>query len=217
MPIIYPSLIAVEQANLEHTIKQLDPYVEGYHIDVMDNQFVPNLTWNAEAVNVIAQATQHMLWVHLMVIDPQNWIDKLSLLPGSIFTFHYEAIGSDTSLIHRIKEKGWRVSIAINPDTPIEKIFPLLSLVDQVLIMSVQPGFAGQPFLSDVVSKLAPLVGYRATSNLHFRIGIDGGITLENIKEIAQKGVEDFAVASALFDYPDPIKAFKVLEDKLAL
>lgn len=217
MPTIYPSLMSVSKMNLEYVIKQLDPHVSGYHLDVMDNQFVPNALWDAQTVNAIAQMTRHNVWVHLMVINPQDWIDTLTLMPGAICTFHYEAIGSDTNIIHRIKEKGWHASIAINPDTPVEKIFSLLPLIDQVLIMSVQPGFAGQPFIADIVHKLEPLIGYRASRNLNFRIGMDGGISLSNIKELAQQGVDDFAVSSAIFGYPDPVEALKILEDKLAL
>lgn len=215
MSTIYPSLMGVKQANLEQVIKELDPYVEGYHLDVMDNQFVPNALWDAQTVNAIAQMTRHNVWVHLMVINPQDWIDRLTLMSGAICTFHYEAIGSDTNIIHRIKEKGWRASVAINPDTSVEKIFSLLPLIDQVLIMSVQPGFAGQPFIVDVVKKLEPLIGYRVTANFNFRIAMDGGISLDNIKELAQQGVDDFAVSSAIFGYPDPVKAVKILEDKL--
>lgn len=209
--------MGVNKADLEQVIKQFDPYVGGYHLDVMDNQFVPNALWDAQTVNAIAQMTRHNVWVHLMVITPQDWVDTLTLMPGAIFTFHYEAIGSDISFIHRIKEKGWRASVAINPDTPIEEIFPLLPLIDQVLVMSVQPGFAGQPFIIDVVKKLELLIGYRASAKLNFRIAMDGGISLSNIKELAEKGVDDFAVSSAIFAYPDPVEALKILEDMLEI
>jgi ribulose-phosphate 3-epimerase len=214
MATIYPSLISADPVNLEHTIKLLDPHVQGYHIDVMDNHFVPNLTWGSDTVNAIAQATIHPLWVHLMVTNPEDWIGELDLMGGSMVTFHHESPGAGAHLIQHIKEKNWYVSIAINPDTPVEKIFNLLPLVDQVLIMSVQPGFAGQPFMTDVIKKIEPLMGYRASSKLPFRIAMDGGITIHNIAELAQKGVEDFAIASAIFGYPDPVEAIKILQER---
>lgn len=216
MATIYPSLMGTNPLKLEQTIKQLDPHVHGYHVDIMDNQFVPNVTWGAQTVNAIAQATMHPLWVHLMVVKPEDWIQRLELMGGSIFSFHYEAVGSNIHFIKQIKEKNWYPSIAISPSTPVEKIFPLLPLVDQVLIMSVDPGFAGQPFITDVIKKLEPLIGYRASSKLNFRIAMDGGIKLDNIVELAQKGVEDFAVASGIFDYPDPVEALKILQDTVA-
>lgn len=215
MSIIYPSLLGANPLKLEEIIKQLDPHVQGYHIDIMDNQFVPNLSWGTRTVDAIARTTYHTLWVHLMVNKPEEWVDKLLLPPRSILSFHYEAMGSNVNFIHRIKEKGWLASIAINPDTPVEKIFPLLPLIDQVLIMSVKPGFVGQPPIPDVINKLKPLINYRTTNNLKFRIGMDGGIKLDNIKEIVQDGVDDLAIASGIFDYPNPVEAIKILEAEL--
>jgi ribulose-phosphate 3-epimerase len=217
MATIYPSLMGIESPKLEEVIKQLDLYVQGYHIDVMDNQFVPNAMLDAQAVNTIAQSTNNPLWVHLMVVNPEDFVSKLELLERSILSFHYEAAGSNVTLIQKIKDKGWRASIAINPSSPVEKIFPLLPLIDQVLIMSVDPGFSGQPFIADVLSKLEPLIGYRASNNLSFRIGMDGGIKLNNIQELVQKGVQDLAVSSAIFDYPNRVEALKILQAKIAL
>jgi len=209
---IYPSLIAADQLNLAQVIKELDPHVIGYHLDVMDNHFVPNLTWGSLVVNAIPHLTKRQLWVHMMVDNPQNWIDILNLPAGSIFSFHFEAIGQDIHLIKRIKEKNWKVSIAINPATDTNKIFPLLNQVDQVLIMSVEPGFSGQPFISSTIDKIDPLIGYRQTSRLDFTIAIDGGINQENIKQLANKHVDDFAVGSAIFKQPDPVIALEKLK-----
>jgi ribulose-phosphate 3-epimerase len=216
MSAIYPSLISADQQNLAHIIKDLDPYVAGYHLDVMDNHFVPNLTWNAHAVNTIAQLTNHSAWVHLMVINPIDWIDTLTLKPHSIVSFHAEALhNSPTEIIAAIKKKGWHASVAINPNTSVESIFPLLPLVDQVLIMSVQPGFSGQSFIADVVDKLKPLIEYRTSHNVSFRIGMDGGINENNIEMLARNGVDDFAIASGIFAHPNPVAALELLNKKV--
>lgn len=217
MSAIYPSLISADQLNLAQTIKDLDPYVAGYHLDVMDNHFVPNLTWDAPTVNAIAQLTHHIPWVHLMVTNPADWIDLLKLKPDSIISFHAEALHdkSAATIIASIKKKGWRASVAINPSTSVESIFSLLPLVDQVLIMSVQPGFSGQSFIADVVNKLKPLVEYRTTHNVGFRIGMDGGINENNIEMLAHNGVDDFAIASGIFAHPKPVAALELLNKKV--
>jgi ribulose-phosphate 3-epimerase len=217
MPTIYPSLIGADQLNLAQTIKNLDPHVVGYHLDVMDNHFVPNLTWGAPTVNAIAQITNRILWIHLMVTNPADWIDLLKLKPGSIFSFHAEALHDESAatIIASIKKKGWRASVAINPSTSVESIFNLLLLVDQVLVMSVQPGFSGQSFIADVVNKLKPLVEYRASHNLNFRIGMDGGIDENTIEMLAHNGVDDFAIASGIFAQPNPVAALELLNKKV--
>jgi ribulose-phosphate 3-epimerase len=209
---IYPSLIAADQLNLAATIKELDPHVIGYHLDIMDNHFVPNLTWGSLVVNAIPHLTIRQLWVHLMVDNPQDWVNILNLPADSIFSFHFEAIGNDIHLIKHIKEKKWKVSVAIKPSTNIDKIFPLLNHIDQVLIMSVEPGFSGQPFISSVTEKIDPLIGYRQTSGLNFSIAMDGGINKNNIKGLTEKGVDDFAIGSAIFGQPDPVAALEELK-----
>jgi len=213
MPSIYPSLIGADQLNLAQTIQRLNPYVIGYHLDVMDNHFVPNLTWGAPTVNAISQVTDHVLWVHLMVTNPTDWLDTLKLKPGSIISFHYEALHeSKAPIIKAIKQKGWLASVTINPNTPVEDIFHLLPSVDQVLIMSVEPGFSGQIFIIDVVEKIEPLITYRRAHNLDFRIGIDGGINEDNIAMLINKGADDVAIASGIFAHSDPVEALKRLE-----
>ena len=142
----------------------------------MDNHFVPNLTWGPMFLAATSRTTYKQLWVHLMVDNPQDWLDKLTLPSGSIVSFHYETSATEISMINGIKEKDWLPSIAINPKTDVEKIFPFLEHLHQVLIMSVEPGFSGQKFLPEVVSKVEALNGYRATSGFGFTIGIDGGV-----------------------------------------
>lgn len=210
---IFPSLIAGDLLNLQKEIKKLDPYVDGYHLDIMDNHFVPNLTWGPMFINAIAQATYRTLWVHLMVDNPMEWPDLLFLPPGSICTFHIESKKEIPKLIKQIKEKKWLASIAINPETSIEEIFPILNVFDQVLIMSVEPGFSGQAFLPKTTKKIEQLAAFRDTSNAQFHIGIDGGVNENNINMLAIKGVNDFAIASGIFDTENQIATLKKLKN----
>lgn len=217
MATIYPSLYAADLLNIQKEIKQLDPYCEGYHIDVMDNQFVPNLTWGPRVINSISSATERTLWVHLMVANPRDWLDTLMLPPFSILTIHLESSTKDIrNIIKHIKEKKWLPSIAIKPKTSVKDVFPLLDDIHQVLIMSVEPGFSGQQFLPNTLKKIGSLVGFRQTSGIDFKIGMDGGIGKDNIALLAEKGVDDLAVGSAIFEQSDPIEALQQLKTIIA-
>ena len=208
---IYPSLIAAPLLRLESVIHELDPFVDGYHLDIMDDHFVPNMTWGADFVHAIAQATGKRLWVHCMVDNPDVWISRLMLPPDSIISFHIELNVDFSRIILRIKEKKWRASIVINPKTAPEKIFPYLELCDQVLIMSVEPGFSGQAFLPKTVQKAAMLHQYKQEHQLQYTLGMDGGIGIENIADICMHGVTDIAAAKAIFGQSDYIRAVQKL------
>lgn len=208
---IFPSLISSDILNLEKTIKLLDPHCHGYHIDVMDDHFVPNLTWGSCFVNAISKVTDLPLHVHLMVDDPIKWIDRLDLNPSNIFIFHIEPFLSSLqecrNFIKDLKVKNCRVGIAINPDTKVENIFDFLNDLDHVLIMSVKPGFSGQKFMIEVLNKVEPLLEKRRDEDLSFSLGMDGGIDKSNIARLADIGIEQVGIASAIFDQKDWIKS----------
>ncbi len=212
---IYPSLISANLLRLQDEIKLLEPYCDGFHLDIMDNHFVPNLTFGAGIIHAISAITDKQLWVHLMVDDPIQWCDTLQIPAESIFSFHFESTKDIPGIIKRIKEKQWQPSIAIKPETDITLLFPFLNDISQVLLMSVEPGFSGQRFLPSVIEKLEPLLKQRDKHQLSFTIGIDGGIDAENISMLAQRGVHDFAIASAIFDQPDPVAALQTLKKAL--
>lgn len=210
---IFPSLAAADQLNLQRDIERLQPHCQGFHLDVMDNHFVPNITWGADTVNAISAFTDRQLWVHLMVEKPEIFLETLTLQPNSILTFHIESKSKNINLINRIAEKKWVPSLAVSPKTPIEEMLSLLNLVHHVTIMSVEPGFAGQAFLPSVLDKIDRLVGYRQTSGLPITIAMDGGINEKNITDLARRGVNMFGVASAIFGKPDPVAALKNLNE----
>lgn len=209
---IYPSLIAADLLNLGPTIETFNPICDGFHVDIMDNHFVPNLTWGAAFANAIAYASRKPTWVHLMVDNPHDWLDVLELTPGSTLTFHFENSSEKIQFIRRIKEKNLRASVAINPKTPVEEILPIVHLLDQILIMSVEPGFSGQEFIENSTAKIEPLLHMRAKEKLHFTIAIDGGINETNIHQLSQKGVDEFAAAKAIFAAVDPVAAYEKLK-----
>ncbi len=201
---IFPSLISANILSLQNVIETLDPHVDGYHLDVMDFHFVPNLTFGPAFVNAIAHATDKPLHVHLMVDNPEQWVEVLELRRHDTVIFHYEATTQHAALIDALKQKGYRVGIAINPQTSPDKVVEYLPLLDQVLVMSVEPGFSGQKFMPQVMEKLSVLAG-KCT------IAMDGGIGPDNIAMLAAKGVTQFGIASAIFDTSDPVQAIRGL------
>jgi len=208
---IFPSLISSDLLNLQKEIEILDSHCHGYHIDVMDDHFVPNLTWGTQFVEAIDKATAKPLWVHLMVDDPRRWVKILSLNANSIISFHIESSKETRTILDLIKKKNIVPSIAINPKTPIETIFPFLDILPHVLVMSVEPGFSGQSFLPEVVQKVDLLRGYCQSRGFKCKIGMDGGIGKENISMLCKKGVEHFGIGSAIFEEKDRVGAINNL------
>lgn len=212
---IYPSLISANLLNLQTEIQKLDPYCIGYHLDIMDNHFVPNLTWGPAFIDAIGRGTTRQLWVHLMVDNPLSWVEKLTLPANSTVSFHIETKDNVNDIIKFIHDKKWRASITLSPKTNVEAALPVANVVDQVLVMSVEPGYSGQQFLPHVVTKVQELVAYRAKHTLKFSIAMDGGINKDNIAMLAHEGVEDFAIAHAIFGQPDAVKALQELQQLL--
>lgn len=210
---IFPSLIAADQLHLANVIEELEPYCDGFHLDVMDNHFVPNLTWGPMMVNAIAKFSKKTLFVHIMAENIEKIIKKLTLRDGDIVSFHIES-NTDVENINKIiKEKKAVACLAISPKTDLGQIFPYLQSFDQVLLMSVEPGFSGQSFLQDSIERLKALHTYKLQHSLKFEIGMDGGINENNIHELVQNGATLFAVASAIFSKHDVIAAIKNLYD----
>lgn len=210
---IFPSVIHETLATIGSTLARFDRHVPGYHIDIMDGVFVPNTAGSVALANFIASSslsTSH--WVHLMVNDPLLYIETLVLTPGSCVSFHFETNCDIAKVSAVVKEKKMRSSVAISPKTPPEKLFPFLPMIDHVLVMSVEPGYAGQAFLPDSIAKIVTLNAYRSTAGLSFGIGVDGGVSAVNCAELARAGVDDFAVANALFKADNPLQALGELQ-----
>lgn len=202
---IFPSLISSDLLNLKKIINDLDSHCDGYHIDVMDDHFVPNLTWGPAFVQAILNNTNLPLHIHLMVDEPEKWINRIKFRTMDTFIFHYEATEDPErilNLINAIKVLGCKIGIAISPKTDINKIFDFIDNVDHILVMSVEPGFSGQKFMPEVLNKVEHLVNQRNAMNLNFSIGMDGGIGKDNIELLKQKGVNLVGVASAIFATP---------------
>ncbi len=213
MNAIYPSLISANLLCLAEEIETLEPYAAGFHLDVMDFHFVPNLTWGPDFINAIRAKAAKQLLVHLMVEYPEKYFDRFKLHPQDIISIHLESpsLYSLPELYKEITSRGWIPSIAINPYTPLEALISLTIPLKHVLLMSVEPGFSGQKFLPFILKKLKALNDFRAAHNLSFTISVDGGITTDIAKELAKNGANQLAIASAIFQAPNPVKALEQL------
>jgi ribulose-phosphate 3-epimerase len=213
MSSIYPSLIAGHLLCLKNDIEQLEPYCAGFHLDVMDFHFVPNLTWGPAFINAIRKAAKKQLSVHLMVEYPEKYFDMLHLAAGDIISIHVESPSrlSFAELFSHIQARGWTPSLAINPHTPLEVLIALPVRLEHVLLMTVQPGFSGQRFLTFTLEKLKALAAFRTAHNLSFTIAVDGGITAALIPQLLQSGAQQLAIASAIFNNPHPVEQLKTL------
>lgn len=209
---IFPSLISANTLELKSQIELLEPHCDGFHIDIMDNQFVPNLTWGPLVVNPIAKLSKKPIWVHLMVADNLSLLKRFSLPASSIVSFHVEATNNLQEIIDYITQKDWIASLAIKPKTAFSTISTFLPRIKHVLIMSVEPGFSGQQFIESSIKKVQELTKLRKTHNYTFTIGIDGGVNQSNIKAAIAAGADDLAVASAVFAQNQPIAALAQLK-----
>ncbi len=201
---IFPSLIAANVLCLKKVISACDPYVAGYHIDVMDFHFVPNLTWGPDMINAIDQATNKPLMVHLMVDYPEKYLDRFHLSPETIISIHAESPtkSSISDVLCTIKAHGWTPSIALNPETPISILDTIDTQVNHAILMSVNPGFSGQEFMPIVYEKIKDFLNQEQD----YTIAIDGGINSHNAHQLLEQGANQLAIGSAIFAAKDPLK-----------
>lgn len=212
---LFPSLIAADQLRLESALTSVAYASDGLHLDVMDFSFVPNQTLSPAIINAIAQQTNKQLWVHLMTIYLEQWLNALSMPTHSIISFHLEATAAPEKIMALIKKKQCNVSIALNPDTPLTTIVPFIHTIDQLLIMSVNPGFAGQQFIEGTYQRLQEVQRLKQQYNALFTVGIDGGINDNNIERVIQLGCTDVVLGSFVFNNKSPEQILKDLHKKI--
>ena len=168
--IIYPSLISADILNIEKEIENLEPYVDGFHLDVMDFHFVPNLTLGPDFINKIRKITQRKLFIHLMVDDPLKFIDILELKEHDIISFHVEVKENIEDLIEKIHNQKLLVSLALKPETALEEIIPYGHQIEHLLLMTVEPGFSGQQFLPQSFERIRLLKSLMDINQFSFKL-----------------------------------------------
>lgn len=210
--LICPSMMCADFSNLEEEVKNLDKAgTDIFHIDIMDGVFVPNFGMGLQDFELIRKKTDKMVDVHLMIKNPGDYVEKFADMGADIIYFHPETDVHSVRTIDKIIKKGKKAGIAINPGTSVETIKELLYMVDYIMVMTVNPGFAGQKYLDFVDNKIEELVSLK--EKYSFEIMVDGAISPEKVKNLSQKGVKGFILGtSALFgkgDYNEIINSLK--------
>lgn len=214
--IISPSILSADFSNLGEDVKRLAKGgAEWVHIDVMDGQFVPNLTIGAPIVKAIRNKSEKVFDVHLMVEKPSRFIDDFIEAGADLITVHYESEMHIDRLIQYIKSKNKKVGIAINPGTPTILLKDLIKNIDMVLIMSVNPGFGGQKFIPYSIDKIKEIKELKDKYNKELMIQVDGGVDKENIKTLKDAGVTVVVAGSAVFKENKIEENIKELRDSL--
>ena len=207
---INPSILTADFANLEHELGRIST-ADCVHVDIMDNHFVPNLTFGQAMVESLQRVTPIPLDIHLMIDDPDRFAPGYAEAGAYSVTFHAEAVADATALARRLRQIGARAGIAVKPGTPIEPLLELLPEFDQVLVMTVEPGFGGQSFMESTMGKLHTLRRAVTQSGLDIWLQVDGGITETTIAIAAEAGADTFVAGSSVYNVGEPHSQIELL------
>jgi ribulose-phosphate 3-epimerase len=212
-PQLAPSILAADFANLQKEVEMLNTSAADYiHVDVMDGSFVPNISFGIPVTEAIHRHAKKPLDVHLMIVNPELYLEAFVNAGASILTVHVEACTHLHRTLQEIKRLGVRAGVALNPHTPIESLSEVLAEVDLVCVMSVNPGFGGQKFIEHSYSKVANLKEMILKKGSSTQIEVDGGVTNQNAKRLVESGADILVAGSFVFNASDPIATIASLK-----
>lgn len=213
MAVIAPSILSADFMNLGEEVRRMEKVgAQILHVDVMDGNFVPNLTIGVPVVEKLSQWTELSLDVHLMIANPEQTVDLYIDAGANYLSVHFETVLHLDRLLDRIRERGVQPGVVLNPHTPVSALEEVLPKCHHVLLMSVNPGFGGQQFISSSFQKVRKLKSLIDSQDLSVKIEIDGGIGLGNVREAVESGVDIVVAGSAIFGSEDPEEAFLQME-----
>lgn len=211
--LIAPSVLAADFSRLPEEIAMVNgSEADWFHLDVMDGRFVPNITFGMFIVEAISRLAEKPLDVHLMIVEPEKYIDAFRKVGAEVITVHAEACPHLHRTVHQIKETGAKAGVALNPHTPVSVLEDLIEDIDLVCLMSVNPGFGGQKFIYNSLPKTRKLKEMIMTANASTLIEIDGGVGLQNAESLLQAGADVLVAGNSVFGAKDPVGTISQLK-----
>jgi ribulose-phosphate 3-epimerase len=217
MPLlIAPSILSADFSNLKAGIDMINTSeADWFHVDVMDGVFVPNISFGFPIMKALKEHAQKMLDVHLMIVEPDRYIEEFKKAGAGLLTVHYEACTHLHRTLQNIKHHGMKAGVAINPHTPISALADVIRDIDVVLVMSVNPGFGGQKFIPHTFDKVLRLKQLIIESSAKTKIEVDGGVDLDNALPLMRAGADILVAGNTIFSSPNPKECIKFLKDPL--
>ena len=212
--IVSPSLLSADFLHLSKDIEMVNrSQADWFHLDIMDGVFVPNISYGLPVVSQIKKMATKPLDVHLMIVQPERYVEAFHKAGADILTVHYEACTHLHRTIQQIKAQGMKAGVSLNPHTPVSLLEDVIEDIDVVLLMSVNPGFGGQSFIEQTINKVDKLKKLIMESNSHTLIEIDGGVNFETGKRFVNAGADALVAGSFVFNSPDPEANIKGLKE----
>lgn len=201
---IAPSMLAADFLHLEKDVQMVNDYADLFHLDIMDGVFVPNLSYGFPVVEAIASMAKKPLDVHLMIVHPENYVKRFAEVGAGMISFHLNATEDPDAVLAAIRESGAKAGLVINPDIPVESLYPHLKNCDYILLMSVFAGFGGQKFIEDTYQRVRTLKAEIDRQGLEIPIEVDGGVSASNAAALVAAGAEILVAGSAVFKAESP-------------
>lgn len=197
-------MLAADFLHLEKDVETVNKYADIFHLDVMDGVFVPNISFGFPVIEAIAKKAEKPMDVHLMIVEPEKYVERFAKAGASMISFHLNATSDPSAVLRKIRSFGVKAGLVINPDIPVESLYPYLAEADFVLLMSVFAGFGGQKFIEETYERVRTLKAEIERQGLDLILEVDGGVSATNAKALADAGFNILVAGSAVFKAEDP-------------